>query len=202
MDGVVVHQSRAFESVDHTTVASIPVTTVARTLIDLGAVRPEYAVENATDSAERDRLVHRHEITLRFQALAARGRNGIATMRSVLDDREAVVPGSVLERRFLRLLAHANLPRPSVQHRVVLANGRVAYLDAAYVAVYLGFEIDGHRWHATRAQRAADNRRIDRLADLGWEIHRFTYEQVVDDGRGVIDTVRRALHRKRFGATG
>ena len=31
-------------------------------------------------------------------------------------------------------------------------------------------------------QRAADNRRADHLRDLGWDIRRFTYEEVMRDG--------------------
>jgi very-short-patch-repair endonuclease len=76
---------------------------------------------------------------------------------------------------------------------VRLANGRTVHIDAAYVDLFLGFEIDGHRWHAARAQRSHDNRRLDLLANLGWDIRRFTYEQVVNDGPSVIRSIRAAI---------
>jgi very-short-patch-repair endonuclease len=77
----------------------------------------------------------------------------------------------------------------------------MAFIDAAYVECMLGFELDGHRTHATRAERAADNRREHMLRDSGWDIRRFTYEQVMDDGPAVARAVKsaRAQAAQRFG---
>jgi very-short-patch-repair endonuclease len=67
------------------------------------------------------------------------------------------------------------------------------FIDAAYPDRMKGFEIDGHRWHATKSQRAADNRRQRALADVGWDIRRFTYEEVMRNGVSVVHAVRTAL---------
>ena len=86
------------------------------------------------------------------------------------------------------------------QHPVVLANGRRAFIDAAYVELTLGFELDGHGSHATRRQRAADNRRANDLRDAGWDLRRFTYEEVMRDGARVVRTVKAArAQRQGFG---
>jgi very-short-patch-repair endonuclease len=90
----------------------------------------------------------------------------------------------------LRLLEQAGLPRPECQYELKLPNGRRAFLDAAYASLLLGFEIDGHGSHATRAQRAADNARAAMIADLGWTLRRFTYDQIVNDGAAVVQAVR------------
>jgi very-short-patch-repair endonuclease len=85
------------------------------------------------------------------------------------------------------------LPQPVCQYEVELPSGRRAYLDAAYPACTLAFELDGHGGHATRSQRAADNRRAAELHELGWHLRRFTYEQVMNEGPLVVRTVRAAL---------
>ncbi len=200
--GAIVHQTRRLEAIDCCVVDGIPATTVARTLIDLGAVCHYQTVEDALDVAEREHRVKRELLERRFDALAVSGRNGIGAMRIVLDHRGMVVPESVLERRFLRLLENASIPLPIMQFQVRLSSGRVARIDAAYPERQLGYELDGHLWHASRSARAADNRRLDALANLGWDIRRFTYEQVVNDGPNVVRAVRVALGKPHFGAAG
>ena len=96
-------------------------------------------------------------------------------------------------RRFVRLLENAGVPVPELQYEVALPNGRKAFLDAAYPGVRLGWELDGHGAHATRKQRSADNGRASLLADVGWDLRRFTYEQVMYDGGAVVRSVRRAI---------
>jgi hypothetical protein len=53
VDGVLVHRAKRLDPCDVTEVDGIPVTSVARTLCDLGAVVPQDAVEAALDSALR-----------------------------------------------------------------------------------------------------------------------------------------------------
>jgi very-short-patch-repair endonuclease len=192
---VIVHHTKDLPDSDRTKVGPIPVTSVARTLIDLGAVLPATVVEEAFDSAERDRKVTRSAVERRYKALRAPGRNGIGAMTQVLDGRLAVarVPRSVLERRMFRLLKAAGLPRPETRFRVRLLDGRVVELDFAFVAELLGIEVDGHGSHATRKERAADNARANALADLGWKLRRFTYEQVLYEPQAVAASVRSAL---------
>ena len=120
-------------------------------------------------------------------------------MAVVLDRRGPRPPTQLIERRFLRLLEQAGLPRPECQYELKLPNGRRAFLDAAYAPLHLGFEIDGHGSHATKAQRAADNQRASMIVDLGWTLHRFTYEQIVNDGAAVVQTVRSALQTRSCG---
>jgi very-short-patch-repair endonuclease len=199
---VVVHHTRDLPAADRCRVGVIPTTSVARTLIDLGAAVPATIVEEAFDSAERERLVGRHQVQARYDALRARGRTGLGAMTQVLPGRLATarVPRSVLERRMLRLLERAGLPIPITRFKVKLPDGRIAELDFAYVAQKLGIEVDGHGSHATRRQRASDNARSNALEDLGWSIRRFTYEQVLHESVAVASSVRAALASsgKRF----
>jgi very-short-patch-repair endonuclease len=192
---VVVHHTRVLPATDRTRVGAIPVTSRVRTLIDLGAVASADRVEEAFDGAERDHLVRRDHVEARYQALRAPGRNGIGAMTQVLNGRLTVsaIPRSVLERRMLRLLERAKLPRPTVGHRVRLSPSVVYELDFAYLDRKLGIEVDGHGTHAARRQRAADNDRMNALENADWTIRRFTYEQVIHDSASVAATVRSAL---------
>jgi len=190
---VIVHHTRSLPEIDRDRVGPIPVTSKARTLIDLGAVASADQVEEAFDGAERDRLVKRIQVVRRYEQLRAPGRNGVGAMTQVLRDRMERVPRSVLERRMLRLLERAGLPRPVVAHRVQLSETTAYELDFAYLEPRLALEVDGHGSHATRRQRAADNVRQGRLEDANWMVRRFTYEQVMYDPSSVAATVRDAL---------
>jgi very-short-patch-repair endonuclease len=192
---VIVHHSRMLTASDRAMAGVIPVTSRARTLIDLGATVSAETVEEAFDGAERDRLVQRGDVERRYQELRARGRNGIGAMTQILDKRvaEKRVPRSVLERRMMRLLSRAGLPEPIGNYRVRISPTVVYELDFAYVVARLALEVDGHGSHATRRDRAADNVRANELANHGWTLRRFTYEQVMHEPAAVAAIVRAAL---------
>jgi len=195
----IVHQSLDLEPSDCTMLGPIPVTTPARTLIDLGAVAAWPRIEEAFDAGERDNLTTTDIVSARHSQVRRRGRRGAGAMAVVLHRRGPLPPTELIERRFLRLLERDGLPSPECQFELALPNGRRAFLDAAYVAVRLGFEIDGHGSHATRTQRAADNTRAAMISDLGWTLRRFTYEQIVNDGAAVALAVRTALESRSCG---
>ena len=196
---VVVHHTRALANEDRTSVGAIPATTVARTLIDLGAVTSADQVEEAFDAAERDAAGVRGAVERRYVTLRARGRNGIGAMSQIRARREEIerIPRSVLERRMQRLLARAGLPPAISRYKLRLRNGRVVELDFAMVDDRLDLEVDGHGSHATRKQRAADNERENAIEDTGWRVRRFTYEQVVRDPDQVATAIRSALASRR-----
>jgi hypothetical protein len=192
---VIVHHSRLLTASDRAVVGVIPVTSRARTLIDLGATVSAEIVEEAFDGAERDRLVRRGDVERRYRDLRARGRNGIGAMTQILDARvaEKKVPRSVLERRMMRLLSRAGLPSPITGYPVRISSTIVYELDFAYVDQRIGLEVDGHGSHATRTERAADNVRANNLGNANWTLRRFTYEQVKRKPSSVAAVVRAAL---------
>jgi hypothetical protein len=194
--GVIVHTTSVLDARDRTTWGVIPVTTPVRTLIDLGAVVRPDRLEEALDGAERDGKVQRHELVTRHAQIRQRGRNGVGPLAVLLDGRRAreATPHSVLERRMLRLLSAAGLPEPACQVRVPRADGRIAYLDLAYIPIRLGIELDGHASHATRQQRQADHDRQNQVVVVDdWTILRFTFEDVTARPEHVAALVRRAL---------
>src|SRR5215510_7052004 len=74
-DGLVVHETKAFDPEDLVVVDAIPCTTVARTLLDLGAVLRPAQVEYALDDALRRGLVTMDDLRALLRRVGARGRN-------------------------------------------------------------------------------------------------------------------------------
>jgi hypothetical protein len=130
----IVHHTRVLSAADRTRIGVIPVTSRARTLIDLGAVAPPNRVEEAFDGAERAGL-GRQQVERRYKSLRAPGRNGIGAMTQIIEGRVATerVPRSVLERRMRRLLTSAGLPMPVGNHPVRLPDGTMYEIDFAYL---------------------------------------------------------------------
>jgi hypothetical protein len=73
---VVVHRVADMPSRDTCVLAGIPVTTVHRTLIDLGAVAGADVVEAAMESALRRRLTTIERLEARMEEIGGRGRRG------------------------------------------------------------------------------------------------------------------------------
>ena len=200
---VIVHHTRDLPDEDRTHVGVIPATSIARTLIDLGAVVPANTVEEAYDSAERVAPGTRAAVERRYTSLRAPGRNGIGAMTQIRAGRERIerVPRSVLERRMQRIIRDAGLPPAVSRYRLKLADGRVVELDFAIVEYRLDLEVDGHGSHATRTERAHDHERANVIEDVDWAVRRFTYEQVMNEPHKVAAAIRDAAvasRRKRL----
>ena len=187
----VLHRVRDLAEVDLTTVDGIPVTTLARTLVDLGGVVDDLVLERALESALRAGLSLRR-LVWRLDALGGRGRPGAAALRRVLDQRRGTVPTeSELETRFVQLVRDAGLPDPERQYEVRDGSGLVARIDFAYPTRRLAIELDGFGPHADRFQR--DRTRQNRLVLLGWTVLRFTWADVIERRAHVVATLATAL---------
>jgi len=189
-----VHQN-ALPPVDVTVLDGIPVTTPARTLIDVSSVVPSETVEEALDDALRRGLVTRARLRWRVEQLARPGRPGVTVIRELLAARDpgTAVPQSVLETKMMRLLRRARLPRPVAQHRI-RANGRVvATVDFAYPDEQLAIEVDGYRWHSGRVRWEHDRARLNALTLLGWRVVHVTSADLARRPQDVIDRIRMAL---------
>jgi hypothetical protein len=82
--GIVVHRVGALDDRDVRSVARLPVTSPARTLIDLAAVLDDAALGAALRSAYARRVATAETILRRLDALGRSGRPGVARLREVL----------------------------------------------------------------------------------------------------------------------
>lgn len=114
-------------------------------------------------------------------------------MRALLDAREEVVPESVFERRLLRVLRAAGLPKPELQYEVRDGGRLVARVDFAYPDARLAIEADGFSHHSGRPAWERDRARGNVLVRLGWRVIRVTWRMCQEDPRAVTDAIARTL---------
>lgn len=191
--GVIVHQTRDPIVIQRR--RGIPVTTPMRVLLDLGAVVPWTAVEDALDRGRVARLFTIAAVEWELAAHARPGRRGSGPLRRVLD-RHALLespPDGMLEPRFARLCKTAGLPLPVFQYVV----GRFR-IDFAYPELMLAIEVDGYRAHATARAFQSDLERQNALVAMGWTVLRFTWHDVVCRPHHVARLIREAIGRAQF----
>ena len=187
--GVRIHRPRALPADEVSQLGGLPLTTPARTLLDLAATgvsgrRLEAALDQAErrvgmDWADLARLLERH-----------RSRRGTPELRDRLAE---YTPGSVetlsvLEEIVLELCRDANLPLPRVN---VVIEGRRR--DFSWPASRLVVEADSYTWHRSPSALNDDRARDVELTLAGWIVLRFTYEQCTKRREYVQRSILRGL---------
>jgi predicted transcriptional regulator of viral defense system len=175
LDGVRGHRSGALFTADVTTRRGIPVTTPARTLVDLSAALTYRDLGSAVDDALRRRIMRLETLRRCVARLGEAPGRRLALVHELLAERlPGFDPGdSDLETRVLRLLV-ANGFAPPVQQYRARAGGRTFKIDLAYPAVRRGIELDGWQFHHGRSAFDQDRARANLLVAHGWTLLRFT----------------------------
>ena len=189
--GVVAHQTLDLPSADWGEHGGLPVTSVERTLIDVGRYWSPETIGILLDHAVRDGLTSYERFQRRTQELARQGRNGIGTARLVLAAR-GFGDGWGFEKAMRGALRDAGLPEPQREFRVRTA-GSSYRVDFAYCGAMVGIECDSTEWHTLPYQRVRDARRRNRIQNAGLMLLLVTSGRLRDDPDGVIDEIRTAL---------
>lgn len=193
--GVLCHATDRLDLADMTIRTGIPVSTPARTLLDLGAcVRPG-AVERAMEDALHSGLVTVAQLLEVLQRVGRRGRNGTGVLRELLRER---IPGqpateSPLEDDLVGLLRRASLPEPRRQYELRLPDGRTIRLDIAFPVQRVAIEVQGFLWHAGREDLQRDCDRHNWLRALGWTVLAFTSQDIRKRPGRTVELVWRAI---------
>jgi Protein of unknown function (DUF559) len=180
---VRVHRARTIDRVRH---RGLPVTTVARTLLDFAAVAPVGRLRQAVAEADYLRLPDVDAI----DAVAGRGRAGSAALGDVLRAYRPQYARTVspLEDLLLDLCQAHAIPLPEVN--VMVAGYKV---DALWSGRRLVAEVDGEAAHGTRARLERDRDRDLALRAAGYRVLRYTWRQVSQRSGEVATDLRRAL---------
>jgi very-short-patch-repair endonuclease len=177
-DGVRVHRANLTAAeVDPGRAITAPL----RTLVDCGRTLPLLEAVVILDSALRARVVAPER--LRRAAEAARGHGAAALRRAVGYADE--LAGSKLETA-LRLLLDMTDARVRTQVRIEGVGTVDFVLDDRIVV-----EADGFEYHCDRAAYRDDRRRANALAERGYVLLRFTWEDVRYRPRWVLQQVER-----------
>jgi hypothetical protein len=191
LPGVHVHHARRVECVRH---RGLPVTSVARTLLDFASVAPLERVRRAVAEADYLRLLDLGAI----DAHCGRGRAGSATLRRALERHrpEYARTLSPLEDRFLDLCESHGIPLPEVN--VIVAGSKV---DAVWRERHVVVELDGAAAHDTSPRMERDRDRELALRAAGYVVVRYTWRQVTRQSALVAAHLRRMLAESPHPAT-
>ena len=182
-----LHRTTCLESRDVVKRDGLPLTSPARTLLDLAEAVPGRELERALAEAVRARLVRPAQLT----SLLARspGRHGARVLRDQLDSREGpALTRSEAEERLLSLARAARLPRPELNVRVTGHE-----VDFLWREVGLVVEVDGFAFHSSREAFERDRLRDAELQAHGFTVMRVTWRQLVDTPEALVARLAAAL---------
>lgn len=194
-DRIRVFRTAALDAHDTATVEGIPVTSVARTLVDLAGTIPRRQLAKALSEAERQHVFDLRAIERAMAATARRNGRGHAALSAALEELRTIgarITRSELEDRFLALLDAHDLPRPRTNYGV-----EGMEVDVCWPHQRLVVELDGWGAHATRRAFQEDRERGNALELAGWRLLRFTWTDVTRTPDATVERVQRALARAR-----
>ena len=184
---ITVHRSRSLRSRDVTTVDAIPVTSVARTLLDLAGMLAPGPLERAVERSLQLRLFDLRAIRALIDADPTRsGAGALGRIIAGVHD-EPALTRSELEARMRDLCDAHGIPRPEVN---TLVDGDE--VDFLWRGQRLIVETDGHATHGTRAAFESDRARDARHTTLGYRVVRVTYRRLVHEP-GLVAATLKAL---------
>ena len=177
--GVRLHR-RTMEPDEVTRRHGLPLTTPARTILDLAGCVGPYLLERALAQALRKEILTGDEV----ESLLHRhpGRRGCRTLRSLIADAAGPdLTRSEAEARFLALLREAGVPRPRT-------NAMVAGLEVDFYWPDRGVvvEVDGFAYHSGRNAFENDRRRDRILVSEDLAVIRVTWRQIQNEPEKVL----------------
>ena len=179
-----------------------PITSLARTVVDVARTRPFEQTVAAADAA----LAAGLSGTVLEAALGpVRGYPGVAAARKALvfADARSESPGESVSR--VRLAA-AGIPAPVLQYEVVDTGGAlVGRADFAWPELMTLGEFDGRSKYGRLLRPGesvadviyAEKLREDALRDLGWQVVRWTWAEITEAVAVVVERLHRAFARGR-----
>jgi very-short-patch-repair endonuclease len=190
--GIRVHQARDLAAVPWMWRDGIPLTTIARTLLDLTDVLDDAALDRAVNLARSRYGVRIDE--LERQLAGANGRRGAVRLRPHIL-RGGAPTRSAFEDAFLRFLDKHRLPRPEVN--VNVAGYEV---DALWRREQFIVELDGRAYHETVAAFEKDRLRDTVLAaSANCQVIRLTWWRLHEQPREEANMIRAILaHRSKI----
>lgn len=176
LEGVRQHQTMAFADHDLIERHGIPVTSPARTALDLASMLSLGLLARTMDDFCRRRLCTVDDYVEVLDRLGGRGRRGTEIFRLLAEERLGRAPeDSGWARRLVSELDAIGLLKGSVEQHLVTVGKRDFLLDRAWPDYRVGLEFDGFDSHSlVRTDHDNDRERDLLLESIGWRIHRAT----------------------------
>jgi very-short-patch-repair endonuclease len=186
-DGVHVHRTNRLTLGEVRIEQSLPVTSPARTLIDIATDLDEQTFWWAVNEARVQKLVTERE--LEAAAAAARGSRGAPILAALLkSQKEPAITRSHAEKRFLWLIRAAQLPTPRANVRL-----HGSSVDAYWPDLGVVLEVQSHKFHSSRTAIEKDARKSAKLTAAGLIVVYVTWRQMFDEPYAVVARVAQAL---------
>jgi very-short-patch-repair endonuclease len=170
--GIIVHRVRALPADETWKLDGIPVTSPARTIVDLAPslgsepleqLIAEACARNADTRSQLETLLRRYP-----------GRPGVPAITGLLHQPHGpAFTRSRAERLLLRLLREAELPAPQANAKLLGYE-----VDLLWEELKLVGEFDSHAFHAARPKRERDSLRDQDLIRRGYAVIRITWNQL------------------------
>ena len=173
---------------DVTEIDGLPLTTVARTIVDLTAIQTPHQTERTVHRAQHLRLLDMHSLDEQLARAQGRPTRWLRAALATLQTDEPQITRSELEERFLSLILNAQLPRPEVNVQIGPYE-----VDFFWRAERVIVETDGRATHLTPQAFENDRRRDAVLSMMGFTTLRFTWRQVLYEPALVLRAVEAVL---------
>jgi very-short-patch-repair endonuclease len=180
-------------------VHGIPVTGVARTIVDLAGVYGEKEMREAVERAATRRVLD----IGRIDAILASGpkRRGAPCLRRVIDDWRPVAETardatfrSLFEAKLLPLIAAAGLPLPRFNVPIRTAE-RILEVDLFWDQARLVLEADSRKHHGIEVAFDRDHLRTRELIAARYRVLRVTWREAEKEAPAVFAVIRQELTR-------
>jgi very-short-patch-repair endonuclease/predicted transcriptional regulator of viral defense system len=186
--GLRVHRSSMLAASDVARHRGIPVTSPARTLLDLAATLHGRPLRRAVRQAQSLQRVNVRQLA---ELLARAGpRRGTRRLATIIATGPAPTR-SELEDVVIDLLHTAGLQRPRINEAIAL-DGRRLIPDFRWPDQRLILEADGAAWHDNPTARADDHRRQALLEAHGERVLRITWQEAVARPGETLERIRAA----------
>jgi very-short-patch-repair endonuclease len=191
--GIRSHRTKHLDRKDIRIHRGLPVTSPARTLLDVAPLVSDDELEHMLDEALERKLVRISQIRETIDRYGA-GRPGVHRLIRVIDERDgrhSALSRFHAERRLRRLLIAAGIAPDETN---VDLDGSVP--DMVWREAKLIVEIDGWEHHRSRDRFEGDRRKDALRATRGWLTLRFTGRRIRDEPCAVIAEIALMLGRR------
>ena len=184
--GLTIHRTSSLPDHETTVRDGIPVTSLARTVLDLSTVFERRQLEKVLDEAAYLRLYDDITVSRVIEEHPKRA----ARLRACIEEH---VIGTTradegLEERFFMLCRRYGLPDPLVHAPVGPYE-----VDFVWPAARVIVETDDRASHLRAASFERDHRKTAYLQDLDYDVRRVTSRMLDRDGAGVMNAIKRRV---------
>jgi hypothetical protein len=191
IDGIRFHRVRPPQRNEVGTVAGIPCTSPARTLVDLAGTVGDWTLRSCFERAAQKKYLDIPAIEVSMDP----GRRGNRSLRSLVDEWRKAAPvakkgrlKSPLEAKVLPLVLARHHPVPLLNAPVEIAEGRIE-VDFLWPDHRFVLEADSRDFHSTPIAFERDRWRDRELLRAGYTTLRVTHIQAETESQAIADTI-------------